>query len=108
MASTTINTRHDTYSKPKKRTRVCLFGLSADPPTGNGGHLGIVTHLASMEMFDQIRVLPVYTHMFSSKRGKQAPFLSRIQMCQLLLKDIPNVLVSEAERICFEKASDGL
>jgi len=65
MTSTTINTRHDTYFKPKKRTRVCLFGLSADPPTGNGGHLGIVTHLASMEMFDQIRVLPVYTHMFS-------------------------------------------
>lgn len=43
-----------------------------------------------------------------SKRGKQAPFQSRIQMCQLLFRDIPNVVVSEAERICFEKASDGL
>lgn len=125
-------------SKQRKR-RVCLFGLSADPPTGSGGHLGIVEHLASMEMFDQIRVLPVYSHMFAvsriicrykfevsifrvcsahssclkhfilqSKRGKQAPFQSRIQMCQLLFKDIPNVIVSEAERICFEKVSDGL
>ncbi len=43
-----------------------------------------------------------------SKRGKQAPFQSRIEMCQLLFKDIPNVIVSEAERICFEKVSDGL
>jgi len=43
-----------------------------------------------------------------SKRGKQAPFQSRIQMCQLLFKDIPNVIVSEAERICFERVSDGL
>lgn len=43
-----------------------------------------------------------------SKRGKQAPFQSRIEMCQLLFKDIPNVIVSEAERICFERASDGL
>ena len=53
------------------------------------------------------------THMcvkllLQSKRGKQAPFQSRIQMCQLLFKDIPNVIVSEAERICFERVSDGL
>jgi nicotinic acid mononucleotide adenylyltransferase len=46
------------------RKRVCLFGTSADPPTGHGGHLGIVTHLASMEEFDEVRVLPVYSHMF--------------------------------------------
>jgi hypothetical protein len=54
------------------RKRTCLFGTSADPPTGTGGHLGIVTHLASMEsnnnsgdcLFDEVRVLPVYSHMF--------------------------------------------
>jgi len=97
------------HHRPKRRKRrVCLFGLSADPPTGHGGHLGIVAHLASMEMFDEVRVIPVYRHMFASKRGKQAPFQSRIQMCQLLFKDIPNVIVSEAERICFERVSDGL
>ncbi len=54
-------------NKSRKR-RVCLFGLSADPPTGSGGHLGIVAHLASMEMFDQVRVLPVYSHMFAVSR----------------------------------------
>ena len=43
-----------------------------------------------------------------NKRGNQAPFQSRIQMCQLLFKDIPNVIVSEAERLCFEKVSDAL
>lgn len=46
------------------RKRVCLFGTSADPPTGHGGHLGIVKHLVSMKQFDEVRVLPVYRHMF--------------------------------------------
>ena len=46
-----------------KRKQVCLFGLSADPPTGQGGHLGIVQHLVSMG-FDEVRILPVYRHMF--------------------------------------------
>ena len=45
------------------RKRVCLFGTSADPPTGAGGHLGIARHLASMD-FDEVRILPVYSHMF--------------------------------------------
>ena len=49
----------------RRKRRVCLFGLSADPPTGHGGHLGIVAHLASMEMFDEVRVIPVYRHMFA-------------------------------------------
>jgi len=59
---------------------VCLFGLSGDPPTGRGGHVGIVealllggvdddddgdiqSHLHSY--FDEIRILPVYRHTFS-------------------------------------------
>ena len=55
--------------------RVCLFGLSANPPTGNGGHIGIVKALSALrlhpqqensrEKFDEIRVLPVYKHMFA-------------------------------------------
>ncbi len=58
-----------------KMKRVCLFGLSANPPTGNGGHVGIVKALSalplhpqqenSQEKFDEIRVLPVYRHMFA-------------------------------------------
>mmetsp|Transcript_10686 Transcript_10686/g.23643 ORF Transcript_10686/g.23643 Transcript_10686/m.23643 type:complete len:243 (-) Transcript_10686:59-787(-) len=91
----------------QQRKRVCLFGTSADPPTGQGGHLGIAQHLASMD-FDEVRILPVYRHMFGNKRGKQAPFQARVEMCQLLFKDIPNVVVSETERICFQKAAKGL
>mmetsp|Transcript_5492 Transcript_5492/g.7996 ORF Transcript_5492/g.7996 Transcript_5492/m.7996 type:complete len:82 (+) Transcript_5492:80-325(+) len=73
------------------RKRVCLFGLSANPPTGSGGHLGVVSYLASLPhnywqdsvdnghsieefanketYFDEVRVLPVYQHMFSEKRA---------------------------------------
>jgi hypothetical protein len=73
--------------------RVCLFGTSANPPTGEGGHAGIVQHLADLtwksvcssanssggddqqeivQTFDEVRVLPVYKHMFqvsSTLRG---------------------------------------
>lgn len=44
------------------RRRVCLFGLSGDPPTV--GHLGIVRALTRLD-FDEIRVIPVYQHMFA-------------------------------------------
>ncbi|KAL7476348.1 hypothetical protein ACHAW6_002218 [Cyclotella cf. meneghiniana] len=90
------------------RKRVCLFGTSADPPTGQGGHLGIVTHLASMDDFDEVRVLPVYRHMFQSKRGKQAPFASRVEMCRILFKNESKVVVSDAECVCFKNAAKGL
>ena len=89
------------------RRRVCLFGTSADPPTGDGGHLGIVRHLISLN-FDEVRVLPVYRHMFGSKRGRQAPFQDRVAMCRLLVKGIPNATVSEIERRCFEEKAQGL
>eukprot|EP00553_Chaetoceros_curvisetus_P003568 CAMPEP_0204629914 /NCGR_PEP_ID=MMETSP0717-20131115/19180_1 /ASSEMBLY_ACC=CAM_ASM_000666 /TAXON_ID=230516 /ORGANISM="Chaetoceros curvisetus" /LENGTH=58 /DNA_ID=CAMNT_0051646983 /DNA_START=22 /DNA_END=195 /DNA_ORIENTATION=- len=53
--------------------RICLFGLSADPPTGKGGHMSIVQYLSNLKSpldetqleFDEVRVLPVYRHMFS-------------------------------------------
>ena len=55
-----------TMASPRKRRRqVCLFGLSADPPTGESGHVGIVKTLSEMDEFDQVRVLPVYRHTFS-------------------------------------------
>jgi len=43
-----------------------------------------------------------------NKREKQAPFETRKEMCQILFKDIPNVVVSDAEKVCFENASQGL
>ena len=55
-----------------RKLRVCLFGTSANPPTGEGGHAGIARHLASIEKsngggteFDEVRVLPVYSHVFN-------------------------------------------
>lgn len=52
-------------SKMTTRTKICLFGLSADPPTGYGGHVGIVQALKQMEEWDEIWVLPVYRHTFA-------------------------------------------
>lgn len=47
-----------------RRSRVCLFGLSADPPTGESGHVGIVRALAANRDMDEVRVLPVFRHTF--------------------------------------------
>lgn len=75
-------------SKMSRRCRnICLFGLSADPPTGTGGHVGIVHALTLLRApapaaqqqlddddddagvgcfaFDEIRVLPVYRHTYA-------------------------------------------
>ena len=52
--------------------RVCVFGTSADPPTGPLGHAGIVSHLASLSSFDKVLVVPVYRHMFREKRERGA------------------------------------
>jgi nicotinic acid mononucleotide adenylyltransferase len=48
--------------------KICLFGLSADPPTGYGGHVGIVQALKQMGEWDEIWVLPVYRHTFAVRR----------------------------------------
>lgn len=103
-------------SPPKRK--VCLFGLSANPPTGHGGHGSIVSQLASLRcddssttedaaatLFDEVRVLPVYKHMFSVKRD-QAAFHHRLEMCRLTFKDIPNVEVSDQERTLFEHVAE--
>ena len=42
---------------------ICLFGLSADPPTGSQGHAGIVQQLGAL--YDQVWVLPVYRHTYA-------------------------------------------
>ncbi|GBG27740.1 Hypothetical Protein FCC1311_039632 [Hondaea fermentalgiana] len=62
------------------RQRVAIFGSSVDPPTGTGGHLGLVSFLASK--FDGVLVLPVYEHIFDSKRSRLAPFEHRVEMAK--------------------------
>jgi hypothetical protein len=68
-------------SMSRRCRNVCLFGTSADPPTGAGGHVGIVQALTLLRSpvaqqqdnddgvggfaFDEIRVLPVYRHTYA-------------------------------------------
>lgn len=59
----------------------------------------------SISRFHEIRVLPVYKHMFDEKRENQASYDDRLAMCQLAFQDIPNVVVSDDERRCFHWAA---
>mmetsp|Transcript_28842 Transcript_28842/g.47700 ORF Transcript_28842/g.47700 Transcript_28842/m.47700 type:complete len:101 (+) Transcript_28842:1-303(+) len=99
-----------TNSKSKRR-QVCLFGLSADPPTGNGGHVGLARILSAdntTTTFDEVRILPVYQHQFNSKRNRLLPFEDRLRMCHLSFDAIPKVVISDCEKRCFEQLAKGL
>lgn len=90
----------------RKIRRVCLFGTSANPPTGKGGHAGIVSFLAShSNNYDEVRVIPVYRHMFSSKRRQLIDFNHRLALCKLAFDGIPNVTVSDLEKVCFDNVA---
>lgn len=95
-------------SLKRSRRQVCLFGTSANPPTGNLGHRGIVQALAKLEHLDQVRVLPVYQHTFSSKRNQLLSYDDRIKMCQLAFEGIPKVLVSDAEQRSFWRKAEAV
>lgn len=87
---------------------VAVFGLSADPPTGRGGHLGILLHLIKTNLFDEIWIVPVYTHAFANKKNLQ-PFEHRVMMCKLNFERYSTtktpVVVKELERIVCEAQS---
>lgn len=98
--------------------RVLLFGLSANPPTGLGGHAGIVRWALAQPAFDafdgaapdQIWILPVYRHAFASKRDMPA-FEHRLAMARLAFEaGLPDgagrVVVQETERTMAEAAAD--
>ena len=74
----------DSIPRVSPGTRVCVYGLSANPPTGEGGHATIVAHLR--RMFDEVWVLPVYRHAFESK-SNLAPYDHRVRMCELAFDD---------------------
>lgn len=87
-----------------RRRQVCLFGTSANPPTGDGGHKGIVMALSQMHLqFDEIRVLPVYRHTFSVKRQSLVSYEHRMKMCRLAFEQVPKVVVSNAEQESFQR-----
>eukprot|EP01041_Mallomonas_annulata_P003542 gene3542-7047_t len=64
-----------------KGIRVALFGSSANPPTL--GHHKIVEYITKQrnDLFDEIWVLPVYHHIFKSKR-KLESYNDRVVMCK--------------------------
>jgi len=96
-------------------SQVCVFGTSSDPPTSLLGHAGIVSYLASTGLFSSLIVVPVYRHMFETKRdratahGESSSFAHKLAMCELqfssLGTDTCSVTVSDVERRIFnEKA----
>uniref|UniRef100_A0A7S3DQZ2 Nicotinamide-nucleotide adenylyltransferase n=1 Tax=Entomoneis paludosa TaxID=265537 RepID=A0A7S3DQZ2_9STRA len=69
----------------KPQRRVALFGISGDPPTGYGGHVGIAQQLLDHlgDAVDEIRILPVYRHTFVEKQQRLIPYDDRLAMCRL-------------------------
>ncbi|OAO12605.1 hypothetical protein AV274_5702 [Blastocystis sp. ATCC 50177/Nand II] len=84
------------------KKRVVLFGLSANPPTGLQGHMGIAKYFSSL--FDEVWILPVYRHAYSSKRQLES-FERRMDMITLALRDCQldkqNIFLKTYEKDCF-------
>jgi nicotinic acid mononucleotide adenylyltransferase len=89
-------------SEKQRRRQVCLFGTSANPPTGDGGHVGIVQSLSELQRFDEIRILPVYRHTFAGKRDLVS-YEHRMNMCKIAFADIPKAKTCDAEQRSFER-----
>ena len=81
--------------------RIALFGLSADPPTGDRGHAGIVRWALERLGVDDVWVLPVYQHAFHEKQN-MTPYAHRLAMAKLAFEHLAGlegrVRVMEAER----------
>ncbi|CAK4667764.1 hypothetical protein LEN26_006451 [Aphanomyces euteiches] len=84
--------------------KVLVFGTSANPPCGMGGHMGLVEHFA--QEFDQVWVLPVYQHIYSSKQHLES-FDHRFAMLEIARKAIPHgdrVRIQTTEKDVWMKA----
>lgn len=114
-------------SQPASENRpytVALFGLSANPPTGIGGHAGIVNWCANSLRVDspndarpedsweglsvdEVWVLPVYRHAFSEK-STLLSFEHRVSMAKLCFENRgrsrAKVQVRELEKELFLRA----
>lgn len=83
--------------------RVCIFGLSANPPTGTLGHQGIVKELLNIGTYAEIWVLPVFIHPYKiPSKLKLAPFEHRLEMCRIAFEKLGrNVHVKSTEKEVF-------
>ena len=90
-------------TNPKKH--ILLYGLSANPPTGDGGHRGIVEAiLQNHSEIHYIFILPVYSHPFPEK-ANLLDFDERINLCRLNFfyesdNGEPNVVYNSKIKIC--------
>ncbi|RHY04127.1 hypothetical protein DYB36_002287 [Aphanomyces astaci] len=88
--------------------RVLVFGTSANPPCGMGGHMGCIEHFA--QEYDEVWVLPVYQHIYSSKRHLES-FEHRVAMLELARQAIPHgdrVRIVETEKDVWMQALTSL
>ena len=87
--------------------KVCLFGTSGNPPTGECGHVGIVKLLVSTKQFSEIRILPVYSHSFVTKHKSMASYKDRMNMCSLAFGNLSTkttkVCISNDEERCYNQ-----
>lgn len=86
--------------------KIAIFGLSANPPTYQQGHYGMIQTLVAQNLYSHILILPVYEHIFSKKL---VSFHHRLAMCELCFGDMSTpsceVRVVELERVVSEKMS---
>ncbi len=72
--------------------RVGFYGGSFDPP--HVAHVLLVAYVLSVECFERVLVVPVFSHAFDKRL---APFEHRLKMCELALGWLPGVEVSSLE-----------
>ena len=103
MATTTMSSQQE-----GRKRKICLFGTSANPPTGNGGHVSIVQALSALQAYDEVRVLPVYQHSFQSKRNQSGvSYEHRFRMSQIAFEDVPKATVSDGIDLPVSESEEG-
>jgi hypothetical protein len=75
--------------------------ISANPPTGKHGHLGIVQYLIDLNEFDEIWILPVYVHQFSSKQ--LIDYENRLTMCRLTFEKLNGMSKTRVKVLPLER-----
>lgn len=100
--------------------KICLYGLSGDPPTGEGGHRSIVEYLSKsrnnttntnrnantingnkqVPTFDYIFVLPTYKYAIAEKSGQENSYSFRLKLVKANFEGINDnkVKVLELEK----------
>lgn len=63
--------------------RLSIFGFSANPPTDLSGHAGIIQSLVESGLYDEVWLLPVYVHIYTTKRNLEQ-YEHRMEMCRLV------------------------